>query len=68
MKPQHIIILLLAVVGYLPVSSPKEVKKSEKGKLMFLGIDGWLIHLIRSHPHAVSFLKELEVVLIQKEY
>jgi len=67
MEPKHIIVFLLAVVGDLPVGSPQKVKESEEGKLMLLGTDGGLIDLVRPHPHAVSLLEELEVMLVQEE-
>lgn len=67
MEAKHVVVLLPAVAGDLPVGPPQEIEEGQERELVLLAAEGGLAYLVGPHPHAVALLEELEVVLIQEE-
>jgi uncharacterized membrane protein len=65
--PIKIIILLLALLGYLKKSTTLKIKYCDQSELVFLQtILLIFMLLLRPNPHTVRSPKHLEAVLIQK--
>lgn len=65
--PIEIIILLLALLGYLKKSTTFKIEYCDQSELIFLQIVLLIFMLLlRPNPHTIRSPKHLETVLIQK--